>query len=152
MKGLLQVTELLLTSSSGKDTTALVLCDSAGSNSLVSNDLANRLGLHGTALKLTVKGINTEQVVDIELVELTVTPRKNEAFEPFKVRPYVKEGLNLGANVINIKTLYETYPHLAVLDPVTYCYWNVEMILGQDVHHAIRPLGYFEKCSPIACL
>ena len=56
VKGLLQVTELQLTSSSGKDTTALVLCDSACSNSWVSNDLANRLGLHGTAFKLTVKG------------------------------------------------------------------------------------------------
>ena len=58
------MTELQLTSSSGKDTTALVLCDSACSNSWVSNDLANRLGLLGTALKLTVKGINTEEVAD----------------------------------------------------------------------------------------
>ena len=49
VKGLLQVTELQLKSSSGKDTTALVLCDTACSNSWVSNDLANRLGLHGTA-------------------------------------------------------------------------------------------------------
>ena len=72
VKGLLQVTELQLKSSSGKDTTALVLCDTACSNSWVSNDLANRLGLHGTALKLTVKGINTEEVVDTKLVDLIV--------------------------------------------------------------------------------
>ena len=52
VKGLLQLTELQLKSSSGKDTTALVLCDTACKNSLVPNDLANRLGLHGTALKL----------------------------------------------------------------------------------------------------
>ena len=64
VKGLLQVTELKLKSSSGKDTTALVLYDTAGSNSWVSNDLANRLGLHGSALKLTVKGINTQELVD----------------------------------------------------------------------------------------
>ena len=61
VKGFLQVTELQLKSSSGKDTTALVWCDTACSNSWVSNDFANRLGLHGTALKLTVKGINTEE-------------------------------------------------------------------------------------------
>ena len=67
-KGLLQVTELQLKTSSGKDTTALVLCDTACSNSWVSNDLANGLGLHGTALKLTVKSINTEEVVDTKLV------------------------------------------------------------------------------------
>ena len=119
----------------------------------MSNDLANRLRFHGTALKLIVKVINTEEVVDTKLVELTVTPRDNQAFEPFKVRPYIKEDLNVGANVIKIRALQETYPHLAVLDPVTYCYGNIEMILGQNVHHAIRPLEYFaadEKCPPFA--
>ena len=120
MKGLLQVTDLQLKSSSGKEPTALVVCYTACSNSWVSNDLANRLGLHGTALKLTVKGINTEEVVDTKLVELIVTSRDNQAFEPFKVSPYIKEDINVGADVINIKELQETYPHLAVLDPVTY--------------------------------
>ena len=153
VKGPLQVTELQLKSSSGKGTTSLVLCDTACSNSCVSNDLANRLCLHGTSLKITVKGINTEEVVDTKLVELIVTPRDSQALEPFKVSPYVKEDLNVGANVINIKAPQETNPHLAVLDPVTYCYGNIEMILGQDVYHAIRPLEYFaadEKCSPFA--
>ena len=103
----------------------------------MSNDLAKRLGLHGTALKLTVKGINTEEVVDTKLVELIVTPRDNQAFETFKISPYVKEDLNVGADVINVKALQETYPHLAVLDPVTYCYGSIEMIFGQDVYHAI---------------
>ena len=127
LKGLLQVTELQLKNSSGKDTTALVFCDTACSNSSVSNDLANRLCFNGTALKLTVKGIDTEEVVDTELFELIVTPRDNQAFEPFKVSPYVKEDLNVGADAINIKALLETYPHLAVLDLVTYCYGNIEM-------------------------
>ena len=153
VKGFLQVTELQLKSSSDKDTTALVLCDTTCSNSWVSNDLANRLGLHGTALKLTVKGINTEEVVDTKLVELIVTPRDNQAFEPFKESPYVKKDLNICADVINIKALQETYPHLAVLEPVTYCYGIIEMTLGQDVYHAIRPIECFaadEKCSPFA--
>ena len=130
VKGLFQVTELQLTRSSGKDTTALVLCDTACSNSRVSNSLASRLGLHGTALKLTVKCKDTEEVVYTKLVELTLITRVNQAFEPFKVSPYVKEDLNLGADVINFKALQETYLHLAVLGPVTYCYENIEMILG----------------------
>ena len=116
------MTELQLTSSSGKNTAALVLCDTPCSNSWVSNDLANRLGLHGTAMKLTVKAKNTEEVGETKLVELTKTPRDNHAFEPFKVSPCAKEDLNVVADVINIKALQETYPHLAVLDPVTYCY------------------------------
>ena len=153
VKGLLQVTELKVKSSSGKDTTALILCDTACSNSWVTNDFANRLSLHGTAVKLTVKGINIKEVVDTKLVELIVTPCDNQAFEPFKVSPYVKEDLNVTADVINFKALQETHPHLAVLDPVTYCYGNIEMILEQDVYHAIRPLEYFaadEKCLPFA--
>ena len=121
VKGLLQVTELQLNSSSGKDTTALVLCDTACKNSSVPNDTALKLGLHGTALKLAVKGLNTEEVVNTKLVELIVTTRDNQAFEPFKVSPYVKEDLNVGANVINIKALRESWPHLAVLEPVIYC-------------------------------
>ena len=59
VNGLLQVTEWKLTKSSGTSTTALVLCDTACSNSWVSDSLATRLGLQGTTLKLTVKGINS---------------------------------------------------------------------------------------------
>ena len=142
------VTELQLTSSYLKDPAALVLCDTACSNSWESNDLANRLGLHVVALKLTVKGKNTEEVVETKEVELTVTPRDNQAFEPFENGPYVKEDLNVGADVINIKELQETYSHLAVLEPVTYCYGNIVMIIGQDAYHAISPLEMLAfRCS-----
>ena len=55
VKGLLQVTELQLVNSSGLDTKALVLCDSACSNSWVTVSLTDGLGLHGKALKLTVR-------------------------------------------------------------------------------------------------
>ena len=153
VKGLLQVTELQLVNSSGLDTKALVLCDTACSNSWVAGSLADRLGLHGKALKLTVKGINTEEVVDTRVVEVTVKPREQQDFEPFTVNPFVKESLNVGSDIINVQALQETYPHLAVLDPVTYSYKDIEMILGQDVYHAIRPLEYFsadEKRSPVA--
>ena len=50
VKGLLQVTELQLFNSSVLDTKALVLCDTACSNSWVAGSLADRLGLHGKAL------------------------------------------------------------------------------------------------------
>ena len=153
VKGLLQVTELKVTNSSGTSTTALVLCDTACSNSWVSDSLAARLGLQGTALKLTVKGINTEELIDTKVVQLTVTPHKDQDFEAFTVHPYVRETLNVGSDIIDAKSMQETYPHLAVLDPVRYSYGEIEMILGQDVYHAIRPLEYFsadEKCSPFA--
>ena len=77
VKGLFQVTEPKLTNSSGTSTTALVLCDAARSISWVSNSLATRLGLQSTALKLTVKGINTEELINTKVVQLTVTPNKD---------------------------------------------------------------------------
>ena len=153
VKGLFQVTELKLTNSSGTSTTALVLCDTACSNSWVSDSLADRIGLQGTALKLTVKGINTEELIDTKVVQLTVTPHKDQDFEAFTVRPYVRKTLNVGSDNIDAKSMQETYPLLAALDPVKYSYGNIEMILGQDVYHAIRPLEYFaadEKCSPFS--
>ena len=51
--------ELQLVNLSGVDTKALVLCDTACSNFWAAGSLADRLGLHGKALKLTVKGNNT---------------------------------------------------------------------------------------------
>ena len=102
VKGLLQVTELKLTNSSGTKTTALVLCDTACSNSWVSDSLADWLGLQVTALKLTVKGINTKEVIDTKVVQLTVTTHKDQDFEAFTVRPYVRKTLNVGSDIIDV--------------------------------------------------
>ena len=84
-----------MVSSSGVDTKALVLCDTACSNSCVAGSLADRLGLHGKALKLTVKGITTEEVVDTRVVDVTVKPREHQDFEPFIINPFVKESVNV---------------------------------------------------------
>ena len=84
-----------LTNSIGTSTTALVLCNTACSNSWVSNSLAARLDLQGTALKLTVKDVNTEEIIDTNVIQLTVTPHKDQDFEAFTVRPYVRDTLNM---------------------------------------------------------
>ena len=62
------MTELKFIVSSGTSTTALVLCDTASSNYWVSDSPAARLGLQGTAIKFTVKGINKEELIDTKLV------------------------------------------------------------------------------------
>ena len=80
-------------------------------------------------------------------------PREHEDFEPITINPFVKKSLNVGSDIINVPALQETYPHLANLDPVAYSCKDIEMIHGQDVCHAIRPLEYFsadEKRSPVA--
>ena len=90
VNGLLQVTELQLVNSSGVETKALVLCDTACSNSWVAGSLADRLGLNGKALKLTLKGINTEEVVDTRVVVVNVKPREHQDFEPLTINPFIK--------------------------------------------------------------
>ena len=141
--GLLQVTEMQLVNSSSLDTKALVLCDTACSISCMAGSLAKRLVLHGKALKLTVKGINTEEVNDTKLVEVSVKPGKHQKFEPFTINRFVKESLNVGSGINNVQALQETYQYLAVLDPVTYSNKDIVMLLGQDVCHVNRPLKYF---------
>ena len=111
VKVLLQVTESQLVNSSGLDIRALLLCDTTCSNSWVAGSLADRLGLHGKALKLTVKGTNTVEVVDPRVVEVTVKPREQEDFGPFIINSFVKESLNVGSDIINVQALQETYPH-----------------------------------------
>ena len=102
VKELLQVTELKDTNCSGTSTTALVLCDTACSNSWVSDSLAGRLGLQGNALKLTVKGINTEELMDTKVVQLTVRPHKFQDFEAFNVRSNVRGTLNASSDIIDM--------------------------------------------------
>ena len=91
VKGLLQVTELQLTNWSGLDTNALFFCDTACSNTWVAGSIADRLGSPGKALKLTVKGINNEEVIDTTIVEVTVKPGEHQNFEPFTNNSFVEE-------------------------------------------------------------
>ena len=143
VKNLLQVTELQITNSSGTNTTALVLCDTVRSNSWVSDSLAVVLVLQGTAMKLTVKVIDREEVTETKVIQLAVTPHKDQDLEASTVRPYLRKTSNVGSNIIDDKSMQETYQHLAVLDPVRYSYGETEMTLGQDFYHAIRLLQYF---------
>ena len=61
--------------------------------------------------------------------------------------------LNVGSDIIEVMYVQERYPHLAVVNLVKYSYGDIEIILGQDFYHAIRPFEYFtadKKCSPCA--
>ena len=73
------------------------------------------------------------------MIRLIMTPHKNPDFEAFTLRPYLRETLNVGSDNIDVKSKQEIYPHVAVIDQVGYSYGGIEMILGQDVYHAIHP-------------
>ena len=139
--GLLQVTELHLTLSSGTNTMALVLCDFC--YSWVFFGLAVRLSVQGNSLKLTVKGINLEELIDSEVVQLTVAHHKIQDFEVFTVCLCVGLLLNVGRDNIDAKPLQKTYSYLSVLYSLKYSWGDFETIIGQDVYQTICPLVYF---------
>ena len=147
-KGLLQTVEVQLDSLSSS-VKVLALCDSACSHSWVSRSLADKLRVKGSATKLTVHGINSQQVVDTETVELKLTHvHSGGSCSIFPVTPYVRDDLKVGNDVIDVDNLRKIYPHLKPVPLSKYSYSNVEMILGQDVFHCIRPLEYFEADCP----
>ena len=147
VKGLLQSLEVDLLSPSDVRTRALVLCDTACSHSWISSELASCLQLKGTPLKLTVNGINTQETIKSESVQVTVQPIGKNTCSPFDLLHYVKTNLRVGSDIIDNTAIQEKYPHLSVLPSKTYDYAKVEMILGQDAYHAIRPIKYFETES-----
>ena len=148
VKGLLQITEVELTSPSSS-AKILALCDSACSHSWISRSLADKLQVKGSATKLTVHGINSQQLIDTETVELKLTPvHSGGSCSTFPVTPYVRDDLKVGNDIIDVDKLKTTYPHLEPIPLSKYIYSDVEMILGQDVFHCIRPLECFEADRP----
>ena len=145
VKGLLQIAEVELQTSE-KSERVLVLCDSACSHSWISSELASKLDVRGTPTKLTAHGINTNKVVDTQMVELKLTPvHSGGSCSSFIVKLYVRDQLSIGNNVIDVDNLKTRYPHLEPIALSKYSYADVKMILGQDVFHSIRPLEFFES-------
>ena len=72
VKSLLQILEVKLTSPTRAET-VLALCDFAGNHSWVPDRLTANLNVQGPATKLTVHGINSQEVVDAQMGQLKLT-------------------------------------------------------------------------------
>ena len=124
----------------------LVLCDLVCSQSWISSELAQNLDVLGTPNKLTVHGINSNKVVDTQIVELNLTPvHSGGSCSFFTVKHYVRDQLTIENDASDVDDFKTRYPHLEPIALNNYSYTDVKMILGQDVFHAIRPLEYFES-------
>ena len=88
------------------------------------------------------------------MVELKLTPvHSGGSCSSFAIKPYVRDDLQVGTDVIDVESLKTMYPHLEPIPLKKYSYADVDMILGQDVFHFIRPLEYFDsdrKNTPVA--
>ena len=111
--------------------TTSVLCDTGSTHSWISSRLARGLQLKGDSINLKLSGINTSEAIKTERVEVKVIAP--ETGDNFIVRPFVKEELNTGNDTVNVTALKEIYPHLHLLDDVSYCYKDIEMIIGKTL-------------------
>ena len=105
------------------------------------------------SVQITVSGINSQETLATLAVKVKLKPADIESDESFDLEPFLKKDLHVGSDVIDVASLQEVYPHLQPLKPLRYSYAEVEMIIGQDAFHAIRPLEYFvtdAKNAPVA--
>ena len=134
-------------------TTALVMCDSCCTHSWVSAGLAQLLNLTGQQLDFLVNDFNSTESVPTQQVEVNVFAKFDHHEYSFRVTPFVKDSLRVGSETIDVTILQDRFPHLQPIKPIVYNYSDVEMILGQDVFHAIKPLEYFQgrnQNTPVA--
>ena len=123
MKGLPQITEVEVHTSTAS-VKVVALCDSACSHSWISEDLATKLNVKGLPTELTVQGINSQQVIDTQLVEFKLTPvHSKSSCSTFDVKPYVRKNLHVGNDVIDVDRLKQQCPHL---EPVALSKYSFE--------------------------
>ena len=82
-----------------------------------------------------------------------VSAETNNSEFSFSFRAYVKDHIRIGSDSISIPELQEKYPQLAPIKPIHYMDEDVEIIIGQDFYHAIRPVEYLlgeDSISPCA--
>ena len=152
-KGLLPIATLGV-SSDVTSLLTLVLCDSASTHSTyswVSSSLVNCLGLVREPVNLSISGFNSTTVVETQRVKFTVSSEPNNSDFVFSLCAYVKDNIRIGSELISIADLQNKYPQLAPIEPTQYTYEDVEIIIGQEYYHAVRPIEFIlgdDKNSP----
>ena len=94
----------------------------------------------GQKLHILVNGFNSRESVPTQPVEVNVFAKFDHHENSFKVTQFVKDSLSVGSKTIEVPIPQDRFPHLQSNKPIVYNYSDVEMILGQDVFHAIKPL------------
>ena len=117
----------------------------------MSSSLVNRLSLVGEPVNLSISGFNSTTVVETQRVKLTVSSEPNNSDFEFSLCAYVKDNIRIDSELINFADLQNKYPQLAPIRPTQYTYEDVEVIIGQDYYHAVRPIEFIlgdDKNSP----
>ena len=129
------------------------MCNSCCTHSWVSAGLAQRLNLTGQKLDILVNGFNSTESVPTQQVEVNVFAKFDPHEYSFRVTPFVKDSLSVGSETIDFTILQDKFPYLQPIKPIVYNYSDLELILEQDVFHAIKSLEYFQgrnQNTPVA--
>ena len=59
--------------------------------------------------------------------------------DKFKLTAFVKDKFEVGTDTFNIAALQSKYPYLAPIKLIVYSYADIDLMIGQDSFHAIRP-------------
>ena len=140
-KGLLPIAKIGV-SSDVTSLLTLVPCDSASTNSWVSSSLVKRLGLVGDPVNLSIIGFISTNVVETQSVSFTVSSEPNKIDFVLPLCVYVKNNNRISSELINIDDLQKKHPQLPPIKPTENTYEDVEVIIGQDYYHAVRPIEF----------
>ena len=92
-----------------------------------------------------VNGINTMTAVEPKQVQMKVCSNFDGLEYIFELTAFVKDELKIGTDTVNIPALQSKYPYLDPIKPIVYSYAEVDLIIGQDSFHAIRPEEFFKS-------
>ena len=111
-KGLIQIMEVEV--HTGTDSPKFFAwCESAGRHFWIFRHFVPKLIVKGLPTQITVHGLNLQQVVDTEIVELKLTPvHSGGSYSAFDATPSVRKRLHVGNDVIDVDYLKTPYPRL----------------------------------------
>ena len=120
VKGLLQITEVDVYSTECPEP-VLVLCDSNCSHFWISETLAEKLKLQGPPTTLTVRGINSQQTIHTQMVELKLIPvHSGDSRATFSIKLYVRTLAPISSTSLNLNSSIHTSSHLHSVSTATW--------------------------------
>ena len=113
--------------------------------------IVNRLALVEGPVNLSISGFISTTVFQTQRVKITVSSEPNNSDFVLPLSAYVEDKTPIGSELINFADLQNKYLQLAPIKPTQYTSEDVEVIIGQDYFHAVKPIEFIlgdDKNSP----
>ena len=127
-------------SSDSSSVQTLVPYDGVSTHSWVFAFFAIHLKLVGEPIHTSISGLKAINVLGTQQLKFNVSSEPNKANLSFTMEAYVKDNIHIGTECINMPELQVKYPLLAHTKPLQYNYEEIEVIVGHDYYHTVRPI------------